>query len=212
MKKYFYGRLVVTSIITSAIPITLGFLTLSTPSWARHKKSTVAGALAEVFNEATIKVPVDNEVCFSPEGHCDIRLWKFMQTANKSLDVAIFDVTHPKIAHEIAVASKRIPVRVLVDRRQAKGPHSLVDMLVKAGVNVRIGVQRGIMHNKFTIVDSTRLETGSFNYTDGATEKNNENQIYLSTKSVVETYQNRFNVIWERGTPADSALAQRKSR
>ena len=90
------------------------------------------------------------------------------------------------------MASKRIPVRVLVDLRQAKGVHTLVPLLIKGGIPVRIGNQRGIMHNKFTVLDGQWVETGSFNYTNNASDKNNENQLYLNNPKVVEQYRKRF--------------------
>jgi phosphatidylserine/phosphatidylglycerophosphate/cardiolipin synthase-like enzyme len=160
----------------------------------------------QLIQEVTTKAPTDQEVCFSPDENCDIKLVKFIQTAKKSLDIAIFDLTHDKIAHTILVASKKIPVRVVADRRQAKTQHSLVKLLIKGGVPVRFGRQRGIMHDKFTLIDGTRLETGSFNYTSGATSKNNENQIYLSQTEIIERYKKRFEKIWNESTPPRSGL------
>ena len=69
-------------------------------------------------------------------------------------------------------------------------------VLSKAGAKLRFGRQRGIMHNKFTIVDGKAIETGSFNYTNHAYRANNENQIYLWDKPIVDRYQKRFEEIW----------------
>lgn len=145
---------------------------------------------------ALVKPPQDLEVCFSPDEPCDAKLVKFLDSAAKSLDVAIFDLTLDQVAHHLLVASKRIPVRIVVDRKQAKAPHSLVPMLIKAGASVRLGRQRGIMHNKFMIVDGRMIETGSFNYTNGAAFKNNENQVYLANPAMVERYRKRFEKLW----------------
>lgn len=134
--------------------------------------------------------------CFSPDEKCDEQLISFMRSAKKSMDIAIFSLTHPQIVHEILVASRRIPVRVLVDRRQSKEKHALVSTLIKAQVPVRSGYQRGIMHHKFVIVDKDRLETGSFNFTHGASFKNQENQIYISKSEVVSRYLTRFEKMW----------------
>lgn len=163
------------------------------------------------LNEADVLAPANGEACFSPDGGCDVKLWKFLQSAQKSIDIAVFDLTHEKITHEIAVAAKRIDVRVVVDRRQAKGEHNLVSTLIKAGVNVKYGVQRGIMHNKFVIVDGARLETGSFNFTGGASERNQENQIYLADAKVVAQYRERFEKIWENAADPN-AKSKRDSR
>jgi len=135
--------------------------------------------------------------CFSPDETCDSLLVEFIRSAKKSVDVAVFDVTHPQIVHELLVAARRIPVRIVVDRRQARGKHSLVSTFVKAGANVRAGVQRGIMHHKFIIVDGEKLETGSFNFTVGASQRNQENQVYLNREDLVRRYQERFEKIWK---------------
>ena len=157
-------------------------------------------AFSLVCGSAWANVP---SVCFSPDGNCDEKLWTFLQSAKKSLDVAVFDLTHEKIVHEILVASRRVPVRVVVDRRQSKGPHSLVSTLVKAKVPVRFGRQRGVMHHKFAIVDGTALETGSFNFTDSASRRNRENQLYVAEPAIVGAYQKEFERLWEEGVPAD---------
>lgn len=145
---------------------------------------------------ARVRPPQDQEVCFSPDEPCDAKLVKFLGTAEKSVDVAIFDITLDQVAHHLLLAARKVPVRILVDRKQAKAPHSLVPMLQKAGADVRVGRQRGIMHNKFTIVDGRMVETGSFNYTNGAAFKNNENQFYTSNPAVVERYRKRFEQLW----------------
>ena len=159
------------------------------------KKSIIVNAI----ETALIQTPRDGEVCFSPDEPCDIKLIKFVQSAQKSIDVAIYDITLDKLAHELLVASKKIPVRILVDRRQSKGNHSLVPLLIKAGAQVRYGYQRGIMHNKFTIIDGKIIETGSFNYTNHATQANNENQVYLATPTIVDRYIKKFQEIWNKG-------------
>jgi phosphatidylserine/phosphatidylglycerophosphate/cardiolipin synthase-like enzyme len=119
-----------------------------------------------------------------------------MRTATQSLDIAIFDINLDQLVHELILISKKVPVRVVADRREAKSGHSLVSTLLEAGVKVKYGKQKGIMHNKFMIVDGKMLELGSFNYTNGAAFKNNENQLYLANPSVVSRYQRRFEQLW----------------
>src|SRR5690606_6237165 len=107
-----------------------------------------------------------------------------------------FDINLDQLVHHIILKSKKIPVRMIVDRRQAKGRHSLVPLLRKAGVNVRFGRQRGVFHHKFSIVDSNMVQTGSFNYTNHAKTSNSDNQIYLSHPSVLKRYQEYFEKAW----------------
>jgi cardiolipin hydrolase len=144
---------------------------------------------------------VTDEVCFSPEEACDEKLAAFIQSAKVSVEVAVFDVNLDQVVHQILVQSKKIPVRVLVDRRQSRGRYSLVPLMIKAGARVRTGYQRGIMHHKFVIVDGRRLMTGSFNFTNGAATKNQENQVYLETPSIVDRFKRRFEQSWTEGRP-----------
>lgn len=136
-------------------------------------------------------------VCFSPNPECTQSLIAFIRSATKSLDIAIFQITEPQIVEEILLASHRLPVRVVVDQRQSKDIHSLVSTLRREGVNLRFGRQKGIMHHKFIIVDEEKLETGSFNFTRAAGEKNQENQIYSSDPAYVQPFVTHFKKMWD---------------
>jgi phosphatidylserine/phosphatidylglycerophosphate/cardiolipin synthase-like enzyme len=158
--------------------------------------------LEQFIDNALVRAPQDQEVCFSPDEPCDVKLLKFVHSAQRSIDVAIYDINLDALVHELLTQSKRVPVRFVVDRKQAKGSHSLVPLLIKAGAQVRYGHQRGIMHNKFVVVDGKMIETGSFNHTNHASRANNENQVYLANPAIVSRYQRRFEAIWAEADPA----------
>ena len=176
-------------------------LAFAPSSFARvHRAGRGLGAAVKEAARQGASAPVPGEVCFAPDEPCDVKLLRFIQGASVSLDVAIYDINLDQVIHALALsASHGVRVRVVVDQRQSKGPHSGVGLLVRAGVAVRYGHQRGIMHDKFTIVDGRQLETGSFNYTNHASEANQENQIYLDTPSVLARYRERFERIWDGG-------------
>lgn len=155
--------------------------------------------------ETEVIAPEVNETCFSPDEPCALKLKAFIESATSSLDIAIYDINEDQIVHAILVQSKKIPVRVIVDKRQSKGRHSSVSLLRKAGVQVRFGYQRGIMHNKFTLIDGSRIEIGSFNYTNHASTANQENQVYLATPAIVERYKARFEKMWATATDQQRA-------
>lgn len=177
-----------------------------TDAMARHRRGSlanpVADGLTQAIEERLVAPPRDQEVCFSPDEHCDVKFIKFISGARKSLDIAIYDINLDELVHRILVLSRKIPVRVLVDRRQARGRRSLVPLLIQGGIPVRYGKQRGIMHNKFAILDGAMVEVGSFNYTHHAAWSNNENQLYLANPGVVSRYVKRFEKIWAQGEPA----------
>lgn len=159
----------------------------------------ITSSLERKVNEFKTELPQDLEVCFSPDEPCDLKLLKFIESAEKSIEVAVFDINLDQIVHALILKSKKINVRVLVDKRQSKGQHSLVQTLVKGRVKVRYGSQRGVMHNKFVIIDQKFLETGSFNYTNHAYKANQENQIYIHNPAVIDRYLKRFEQSWKSG-------------
>jgi phosphatidylserine/phosphatidylglycerophosphate/cardiolipin synthase-like enzyme len=171
------------------------------PTTALAKRApSLADQAVTAAKESLIAAPKDGEVCFSPVEPCDVKLTRFIESAQKSIDIAIYDINLDNLVHHILVASKSLPVRIVVDQRQAQGKHSLVRLLVKAGANLRFGHQRGIMHDKFTIIDEKMVETGSFNYTNHASQANNENQVYLANPEIVKRYHTRFEEIWNEAS------------
>ena len=167
-------------------------LMLTTPTWAGKSPGEVL----------PVKAPEDQEVCFSPDEPCTDKLLMFVDSARQSIDVAIYDINLDKLVQNLMAKAKQMKVRVVVDRRQAKGAHSLVTQMVSSGITVRYGHQRGIMHNKFIIIDGKMVESGSFNYTHHAAMANQENQLYMRNPGVVERYQQRFEKIWADASPA----------
>lgn len=138
-------------------------------------------------------------VCFSPDVDCSKPLINILQQSKNSLDIAIYDLNYPSITSAIIGQSAKVKVRVVVDKEQSKTHSSLVAMLVKAGIPVKYGKQKGIMHNKFMVIDRFYVETGSYNYTDRASLANHENQIYTNDPDVVNAYIGEFEKMWAAG-------------
>ncbi len=172
---------------------------MSHDSEAKSKAGRLAERAAQVVANTLAEAPVANEICFSPAGPCEVKLVKFLRSARKSVDVAVFDINLSSVVDALVETSSRIPVRVLVERRNSKNSHSGVSKLVRAGVKVRFGRQKGIMHHKFVLIDGSRLETGSFNFTNGAAKKNQENQIYLDEMAIVSPFVKQFEKMWIEG-------------
>jgi phosphatidylserine/phosphatidylglycerophosphate/cardiolipin synthase-like enzyme len=58
------------------------------------------------------------------------------------------------------------------------------------------------MHNKFMVVDKSRLFTGSYNLSDNAEHETFENMFQFSGaryQSLVDEYEKRFDALWETG-------------
>jgi cardiolipin hydrolase len=54
------------------------------------------------------------------------------------------------------------------------------------------------MHNKFMIVDSLYLVTGSFNWTFQAGKSNQENVVVIDGQYFIDKYNTEFNKLWSQ--------------
>ena len=55
-----------------------------------------------------------------------------------------------------------------------------------------------IMHNKFMVIDGMFVQTGSYNYTMRAEQRNAENALFIHSHSaeVAQRYQDAFDRLW----------------
>lgn len=139
------------------------------------------------------------DTCFSPAGHCDQVLISWIDVSLRTLDAAIYGLTDEAIAQALIRAHKRgVQVRVVHDKVQAAGRKDVSDMLIQAGIPVHIqrGSKGGILHHKFMVIDEQFVITGSFNWTGGATSKNDENFVVLDDKA--PRFKKEFDRLWAR--------------
>jgi phosphatidylserine/phosphatidylglycerophosphate/cardiolipin synthase-like enzyme len=64
--------------------------------------------------------------------------------------------------------------------------------LLSAGINTHIDHRGGIMHDKVAIIDDHIVITGSFNWSQVATEVNRENLIVIDSVVVASSYEQNF--------------------
>jgi phosphatidylserine/phosphatidylglycerophosphate/cardiolipin synthase-like enzyme len=65
----------------------------------------------------------------------------------------------------------------------------------------RVDYRYAIMHNKFLVVDGQVVETGSFNFTKAAAEKNAENVVVLHDPAVAQRYGQEWERLWRESEP-----------
>jgi phosphatidylserine/phosphatidylglycerophosphate/cardiolipin synthase-like enzyme len=144
------------------------------------------------------------DICFSPLGACDKKLVALIDKATKTLEVAIYSVNLPEVADAITRAKSRgVAVRMLVDSSQLGQAKEVVQVqkLADAGVPMKRDGHSGIMHMKFVVVDDTWFQTGSFNYTNGGANLNNENMLIWSCPRNALIYKQEFERLWATFKP-----------
>ena len=136
---------------------------------------------------------------FSPDrGTADVVIG-FIAKCQKTLDIAIYSLTHDKIADALIEAHERgVKVRVLIDKSQAGNKYADDEKLLIAGIPLLRDKVSGLMHNKFAIGDGKAVGTGSFNWTKSADEKNAENFVVIRLSYVIKQFQQEFEKLWEK--------------
>jgi cardiolipin hydrolase len=139
------------------------------------------------------------EVYFSPGDACWRRIVQLCSRVEKSLDICVFTITDDRIAGAILDAHRRgIPVRVITDNEKAYDEGSAVTRLSQAGVAVRVDNSPYHMHHKFAVFDGDAVLTGSYNWTRGASEYNEENLVVLRDRTLIAAYRTAFERLWSQ--------------
>ena len=143
---------------------------------------------------------------FSSRDRLSERIMAAINHTKRTLDVAIFDLTHAEITATLEAAHRRgVRIRIVADEQQAGEPNSEIPYLIRKGVPVRVSRgyrgDRSVMHHKFAVFDGKRIATGSFNWTRSADGFNYENLIFLNGLATVLSYQNEFERLWRQAKP-----------
>ncbi len=147
------------------------------------------------------------EVFFSATDGCEDKIIKSINSAQKSIKIAIYHITSREIIQALIDAKKRgVDIKIVADGEQAKDKFSKVPVLTKEGIDVRITdystrKKRFLtpkMHHKFMIIDRKYVMTGSFNFTASAEELNDENCVFIyDSAEVVDKFEKEFERLWK---------------
>lgn len=139
-------------------------------------------------------------VYFGPRQSIDKPLISLYDQAQRSIHVAMYTLTLDAYAESLIRAHARgVDVKVVLDRRQARGRGSDAQRLDAAGIPVRYGAGPGLMHHKFSIIDGRIVTTGSYNATWRASHRNAENAVVIEDQEVVRSFEAEFRTLWDAG-------------
>ncbi len=139
------------------------------------------------------------EACFSPGFDCARRIMHLFDTARRKVDVCVFTITDNRISDAIYAAHERgVAIRIVTDNEKIGDEGSDIERLESVGIPVRVDRTEYHMHHKFAIFDESHVLTGSFNWTRGAAERNEENFIITSDPRLIRPFEERFELLWEK--------------
>ncbi|MEM1990780.1 MAG: phospholipase D family protein [Candidatus Bathyarchaeia archaeon] len=135
-------------------------------------------------------------VYFSPKGGCAGQVINWINRANTTIHILIYSFTLDSIGEALINAYNRgVKVKVIFEKEQLS-QYSEHEKLRAAGIEVRNDTNPSLMHHKVMIIDSIIVLTGSFNWSDAAENRNNENLIIIKSTQIAEIYEREFEKIW----------------
>ncbi|MGB8646873.1 MAG: phospholipase D-like domain-containing protein [Anaerolineae bacterium] len=133
-------------------------------------------------------------------GSLDDKLTAFINSAKRSVDMAIYQLDLPNVAQALLDAKTRgATVRIVtdVDTLQDDKENASFKQLQAAGIPVVGGNPNAIMHDKFVVVDGAAVWTGSWNFTVNDTYRYNNNGILIRSPELAQNYTVTFEKMFK---------------
>lgn len=119
---------------------------------------------------------------------------------------AFYEISSPRVVEALVAARKRgVEVKLVAEHdtmRKEKGKgRRFMKGMEEAGIEIMTDPsrRRGLMHNKFAVIDGTCLWTGSYNATVNDAVKNNNSAILIYSQPLAEIYRKEFIEMFEEG-------------
>ena len=144
-----------------------------------------------VLNDTIVKVH------FCPQDSCADAVKKELEKANSSILFAAYSFTSSEMANELILKSREgVRVSGVIEKSTAGSSYSKDKVLAANGIPVLLESSKRLMHHKFFVINGTTVITGSFNPTENANSRNDENIIIIVNAAVAEKYSDEFNRIY----------------
>lgn len=176
---------------------------------ARHAIDATNAALVFDWLEDVVKLlqpqlvgdacKASAEALFSPGDDCPRRIGGLLARAKRSVDICVFTITDDRLSSAILDAHHRkVMVRIITDDEKATDRGSDAERLAEAGIKVRVDRSNYHMHHKFALFDRSLLLTGSYNWTRGAADRNEENFIITGDVRFIAPFSELFERLWQQ--------------
>ena len=155
---------------------------------------------------ASVNAPSDAretlDVLFSPSHQTEDAIVSFILSAKKSVHVSAYGFTSKPIADALVkMRGQGLDVRVVMDKKAAMQKRSMAPSLAGQDVPVRLDAKYAIQHQKVIIIDGESVETGSYNYTKGARDRNSENVLIVrADPALAKSYEENWEKLWNEST------------
>jgi phosphatidylserine/phosphatidylglycerophosphate/cardiolipin synthase-like enzyme len=162
-----------------------------------------------MFNNAYKGLLAENEAIGKADPrNVDKYFFGLIDSARKTLDGAFYDIhDEATVAALIRAKQRGVVVRIVTEydslneKNNPTVPRQSIAQLRAAGIEVRHDppTNRGLMHNKFMIVDNATIWTGSLNLTTSSIYHHNNNSVMIRSPQLAANFNAEFKRMFEQG-------------
>jgi phosphatidylserine/phosphatidylglycerophosphate/cardiolipin synthase-like enzyme len=134
---------------------------------------------------------------FSSQGSVGKAVIEAIRGTEERLTIALYGFDNAELGDELLkLVKKNVTVRLKIDtaRSASKRIVNLIEQLKVGGVQVQTVAPNGRNHNKFAVIDGTKVLTGSYNWTLKS-EGNWENVLMLECPELAKSYESEWDRI-----------------
>ncbi len=157
----------------------------------------------EMISDTLVPKPYisqDLEIYFSPEDKFrESKLLPLINRAKKSIHFLIYSFTNKEIANALINAYNRgVEIKGVFDKSWSTNRYSKDEYLKDTGIDIKYDSNPYTLHNKVMIIDDKIVVTGSYNFTNSADSKNEENSLVIKNEQIADRYEDEFERIYEK--------------
>lgn len=126
----------------------------------------------------------------------EVNLISLIDNAKVSVHGAVYEIDLANVVDSLVRAKARgLDVALVYDDDQMKDQdrQAYLSKLKNAGIPLVPDRRSAFMHDKFFIIDGVTVWTGSFNISENASRKNNENAAVFESTKLAENYEREFS-------------------
>ncbi len=163
-----------------------------------HEEKRVSGTSTETRVREPIEIGQHKlRIEFSPQDRPISAIKSALDQAGKSINVAIFFLTHKELTCSLVAARNRgVVVRVILDATGAGNEYTKHRILRDAGIAVKVENWSGKMHMKAASIDGQTLVAGSMNWTSAGERVNDENTLIIRSTTLAREFDENFEALW----------------
>lgn len=142
---------------------------------------------------------------FGPEKEIAPIIARIVAGAQESIQFMAFSFTDERLGETIlGRADAGVTVQGVFETAGAETAFSTYPLMRDAGLpnlDVRLDGNPRIMHHKVIIVDSETVIFGSFNFSDSANDRNDENILIIDDLTFTSFFVEEFEAVWGEASP-----------